>query len=94
MPESDLAHLFTACVDLYRAAGGEAERRLENQRAHVLSRLLRFTDADEDGPALLPPRLCHGCVPGGASVRPLCDAVVLADQWVHVRHVRSANYLS
>ena len=30
---------------------------------------------------------CHGCAPSGASMCPLCDAVVLTDQWVNVRQV-------
>ena len=87
MPESDLAHLFTACVDLYRAAGEEQKRRLENQRAHLLCVSCGSRTRTKMAQPCSHLIYCHGCVPGGASVCPLCDAVVLADQWVHVRHV-------
>ena len=87
LPEADLAELFAAAVDAHRAAAGEQKRRLDAQRHHVLCVDCGARTRTKMAAPCSHLLYCHGCVPGGSSVCPLCDAVVLADQWVHVRHV-------
>ena len=85
--ESDLAALFDACAAALPAVALERKKRLDAARATTLC--LECGERPRAKMATVCAHLvyCHGCQPSGASMCPLCDSVILANQWTHVRQV-------
>lgn len=86
-PDDELDDLYARCSSALPLVSREIKRRLDTQRAHMLCVTCGTRMRTKMSESCSHMLYCHGCVPSGASICPLCDTVILANQWVHVRHV-------
>lgn len=85
LDDASLAALFAAAAAALPAAAAEQKRRLDATRERVLCVSCGAAPRTKMAAACGHLLFCGDCAPAGASTCPLCDVVILADQWTHVR---------